>query len=347
MSGVTFCGGRLQPVREADDSPTQANSARVYSTTAAPRATRAVAPRVQSRRSVATWSLRDRPVCSLPATVPTSAYSNRSTRVCTSSSGAPTAAPSASRSATRSRPSSSWCSSLGVSTPTRPSAWTQALLAATSWGQSRWSTGRLRFSASSASLGPRLKRPPHIWWAVAGAAGDGGVERLPLRRPPAAVVHQVGVAERQLVLEPQGAPVEHHLLELAVRRMQQRAARRLVDTARFHADQPVLHDVRPADAVLARRGIQGLEQLHRAHRHVVHADGRPLLEADLDDHREVGGFERIFGQDEDVLRRLARGIFEDATLVRAVPEIAVSGVRLLDSGLDRHALGFHVGDEIR
>src|SRR5207245_940682 len=251
--------------------------------------------------------------CCMRRSVPTSAYSNRSTRVCTSSSGAPTAAPSASRSATRSRPSSRWVSSPGVSTPTLPRAWTQALLAATSWGQSRWSTGRLRFSASSASLGPRLKRPPHIWcagggaavWAGAGAGagagslGDRGIERIPLRRPPATVVHQVGVAERKLVLEAERAPVEDELFQLAVRRMQQRAAGRLVDAAGFHPDQPVLHDVRPADAVLTRRGVQRLEQLHRTHGDVVDADGRPLLEPDLDHHGKIGGFERILRHDED------------------------------------------------
>src|SRR2546422_3240794 len=56
-------------------------------------------------------------------------------------------------------------------------------------------------------------------------ARDRGIERIPLRRPPATVVHQVGVAERKLILEAERAPVEHQLFQLAVRRMQQRAAR--------------------------------------------------------------------------------------------------------------------------
>src|SRR5213596_4402953 len=53
-------------------------------------------------------------------------------------------------------------------------------------------------------------------------ARDRGIERIPLRRPPATVVHQVGIAERELVLEAERAPVEHQLFQLAVRRMQQR-----------------------------------------------------------------------------------------------------------------------------
>src|SRR3989449_8117882 len=56
-----------------------------------------------------------------------------------------------------------------------------------------------------------------------------------IRRPPRSTLfpyttlfrsHQVGVAERELVLEAERAPVEHQLFQLAVRRMQQRAAGR-------------------------------------------------------------------------------------------------------------------------
>src|SRR5213596_897051 len=69
--------------------PSRARASRVRPSAARSASSWSIAPRVQSRRSVATWSLRERPVCSLPATVPTSAYSNRSTSVCTSSVGAP------------------------------------------------------------------------------------------------------------------------------------------------------------------------------------------------------------------------------------------------------------------
>jgi hypothetical protein len=61
---------------------------------------------------------------------------------------------------------------------------------------------------------------------------------------------------RHLVLERERATVQHHLLELAVRRVQQRAARRLVHAARLHADHAVLDDVRAADAVHAADLVQ-------------------------------------------------------------------------------------------
>ena len=52
------------------------------------RAARAARPRTNSARSVATWSLRERPVCSLPPSGPTSSVSRRSTAMWMSSSSA-------------------------------------------------------------------------------------------------------------------------------------------------------------------------------------------------------------------------------------------------------------------
>src|SRR2546427_8625257 len=65
-------------------------------------------------------------------------------------------------------------------------------------------------------------------------ARDRGIERIPLRRPPATVVHQVGVAERELVLEAERAPAEDEMFHLAVRRIQTRAAERLDRSAGVH-----------------------------------------------------------------------------------------------------------------
>jgi len=92
--------------------------------------------------------------------------------------------------------------------------------------------------------------------------------------------------------------------------------------------------------------VELLEQLHGAERHMIDADGRPFLEADLDEHRLVGRFERILGHDEDVLGRFLRRIFENAALVRAVPQVAVARVRLLGGRLHGNALRVHVGDQV-
>ena len=104
-------------------------------------------------------------------------------------------------------------------------------------------------------------------------AGDallGGVDervvRLALGRPPAALVHEVRVARRDEILGRERAAVEHELLELAVRRVEQRAARRLVHAARLHSDQPVLDEVDASDAVLAADRVERRDERDRSER---------------------------------------------------------------------------------
>src|SRR5256885_14541246 len=187
--------------------------------------------------------------------------------------------------------------------------------------------------------------PPRAGDAL-GGAGGGGVERRPLGGPPAPVVYQVGVTQGQLVLEAQRAAVEHQLLELAVRGVQQGPARCLVHATGLHADQAVLDDVGPADAVLASDGVERLEQLDGTERHAIHGDRRPLLEPDLDDGRQLRRLERVACHDEDVLRGVVGGVFQDAAFMRTVPQVAVGGVRLLQRGLHRDRFRFHVRDQV-
>ena len=79
------------------------------------------------------------------------------------------------------------------------------------------------------------------------------VVRLALGRPPASLVHEIGIAGRDEILGRQRAAVEHELLELGVGRVEQGTARRLVHAARLHADHAILDEVDPADAVPCRR----------------------------------------------------------------------------------------------
>ena len=82
---------------------------------------------------------------------------------------------------------------------------------------------------------------------------DEGVVRLALGGPPAALVHEIGVARGDDVLGRERAAIEHELLELGVRRVEQGAARRLVHAARLHADHAILDEIDAADAVPCRR----------------------------------------------------------------------------------------------
>src|SRR2546422_7942198 len=123
-----------------------------------------------------------------------------------------------------------------------------------------------------------------------------------------------------------------------MRGIEYRAARRLVHTARLHPDKAILDDIGAADAVLAGDFVQLLEQVDRAKRHGIDADRIAFFEADRDDDRLVRRLKGILGHHEDVLWRFLRRIFEDAALVRAVPQVTVGGVRLLPRRLARHAL---------
>ena len=92
-----------------------------------PRAQRRIARREAAlttiAMSVATWSLRERPVWSLPARAPISSPSSRSIAMWMSSSDSSKAKPGASiRARTRSRPAAISSASASVSTPTRASA---------------------------------------------------------------------------------------------------------------------------------------------------------------------------------------------------------------------------------
>ena len=92
---------------------------------------------------------------------------------------------------------------------------------------------------------------------------DERVVRFALGGPPAALVHEVGVARRDQVLRGERAAVEHELLELRVRRVEQRAARRLVDAARLHADHAIFDEVDDADAVLAADLVERGDEIDR------------------------------------------------------------------------------------
>ena len=128
--------------------------------------------------------------------------------------------------------------------------------------------------------------------------------------------------------------------------IQHGAARRFVHAAGLHADQPVFHDVGAADAMLTGDLVQLLEQLDGTKRHGIETDGIAFFKSDRHDDGLVRRCERILGHHEDVLGRLLRRVLEDAAFMRAVPEVAVGGVRLLGRCVHRDALRVHVRDEI-
>src|SRR6266851_3768696 len=117
------------------------------------------------RKSVATRSLRLRPVCSFQPRGPSSSTSAFSTKWCTSSASAPKRSSHATsvfaRSAILSSAASVCFTSAAVKIPIGSSAFAHARSTAISYGRSRRSNAKERWNASKRSLGARSKRPPH------------------------------------------------------------------------------------------------------------------------------------------------------------------------------------------
>ena len=135
-----------------------------------------------------------------------------------------------------------------------------------------------------------------------------------------------------------------------MRRVQDRASRCLVHAAGFHADEPILHHVHPADAVFAAEPVEGLHHLERRHRPTVDGDAVALLKIHRDVLRLV---RRVLGRHAQLVHALVlrRGgveprVLEHAGLERDVQQVAIHRVRLFHAGLDRDFFGHAVVDHL-
>ena len=123
--------------------------------------------------------------------------------------------------------------------------------------------------------------------------------------------------------------------------MQDGAAGRLIHAARFHADEPVLHQVHAADAVLAAELVQTVcidaervSSFLPFDRHAL-----PFSKSSVDVFRLV---RRVLRRHAELVHRLvfrrgasSHGSSKNARLERNVQEIAVHRIRLLRRGLRR------------
>ena len=115
-------------------------------------------------RSVATWSLRERPVWSFPPTGPDRARSSSVSRFMWTSSraGSHSTAPASTSARSETSPRSSVATSSSVSSPARPSPRTCAIEPAMSSSASAASTSIERVKSAIRASGPPSNRPPHI-----------------------------------------------------------------------------------------------------------------------------------------------------------------------------------------
>src|SRR6266404_1389553 len=170
------------------------------------------------------------------------------------------------------------------------------------------------------------------------------VERFAQRRKPQAVVNQLGVAQRECLLEMRGLAVDCQALEFLMRFDEQRSAGSFVRAAGFHSDEAIFDEVGAADAMSRCNFIELVEKIDRTELRAVHGDGGARLESDFD---FLGFVRSFFGRNDPLPHRFVRsvgGIFEFAAFVAEVPDVAVAAVDIFLALLDVHVVLLRVGD---
>ena len=125
---------------------------------------------------------------------------------------------------------------------------------------------------------PLYSRDPHLARHDRLRRRDERVERGLRGREPEAVVDERGIPVGELGLQVLQVALDRQRLERAVRRVQQRRGRGLVDLARLDAHEPVLDHVDPADAMGARDRRGPGDQLVERELVAVDRDGHALFE---------------------------------------------------------------------
>lgn len=132
----------------------------------------------------------------------------------------------------------------------------------------------------------------------------------------------------ELVTKRTDVAIEGEPLKVNVRRAEDGCARGLVASARFDADETVLDDVDPSDAMLARERVQLEEDLDRIGVCLVgrgDLDGETGPELDGDAIGLGWGVFDGLGELPHVFWRGRVGIFEDASFVGNVEEVFICG----------------------
>jgi hypothetical protein len=109
------------------------------------------------------------------------------------------------------------------------------------------------------------------------------------------------------------------------------------DSARLHADQSILDDVGPADAMAPADPVQLGKKIDRSKRPAVHRNWRAAPKTDCDFLRFRGRVLGISGQQEEILWRRLAGVFENTAFMGDVPEVAVARIDLGRGGRHRNA----------
>ncbi len=175
---------------------------------------------------------------------------------------------------------------------------------------------------------------------------DEGIQRLAQGREPQTVVGQFGIFDRNHLLEVHRLAVEDERFEFAVRVEQNRAAGGLIHAARLHPHQPIFDQIHAPDAVRPADGVQPLDEFGRAQAFSIDGNRRAALELDFDILRLI---RRVFGRGGNLVHalfRLVPGVFQQAALVRKMPQVRIAAVNGFDGSRDWHVVFGGVGNGI-
>src|SRR5207247_169571 len=89
---------------------------------------------------------------------------------------------------------------------------------------------------------------------------DKGVVGFAFRGPPSPLVHEIRIARGDQILRGECATIEHELLELGMRSVEQGAARRFIYSSRLHADETILDEVDDTDTVSSADLVERSEE---------------------------------------------------------------------------------------
>src|SRR5450759_107863 len=287
------------------------------------------------RKSVATWSFRERPVCSFPASGPTLAARRASTKECTSSSSASCGAPVfATSTPISSRPATSFLTSPGGSTSAAPRASAQAIEPRRSSARSARSNPNESLKARRDCAGGSEKRPPQSWRRVNASPlpADNGLIRGSGLQAQAALRGQAEEADESGRV---GRRVAAHVERREVRRIE-RVGRRAADDGR-RALEELERDV--AGHGRHQRVHERVQRLAERREPLAAVDelgipGGTLLVMAL---RSVGSLLGVHRQLEHRGLGLEARLFQRAAFVGNVPEVAIARVGILLRGGDGYA----------
>src|SRR5450759_207408 len=331
-----------------------AASASARRASASPRERAEAAPSARAsltyrRKSVATWSFRERPVCSFPASGPTLAARRASTKECTSSSSASCGTPVfATSTPISSRPATSFLTSPGGSTSAAPRASAQAIEPRRSSARSARSNPNESLKARRDCAGGSEKRPPQSWRRVNASPlpADNGLIRGSGLQAQAALRGQAEEADESGRV---GRRVAAHVERREVRRIE-RVGRRAADDGRRALEE-------------LERDVAGHGRHQRVHERVQRLAERREPLAEVEELGIAGGElfllvddvaverERLEGaerhDEERAARRLVdaarldsdQPVLDDVHATDAVP--ATDLVELLDERHRRELLAVH------